>query len=73
MISLSGILMKGGYMLVLYAMSLAQVGYILAIRQVSVVLGAFLGVFLLGEKYGEVRIIGSIIIFIGVYILGAFA
>jgi phosphonate utilization associated putative membrane protein len=72
-ISFSGILMKGGYMLVLYAMSLAQVGYILAIRQISVVLGVLLGVLLLGEKYGKVRIIGSVIIFIGVYILGTLA
>ena len=72
-ITISGILMKGGYMMVLYAMSLAQVSYILALRQISVVLGALLGVILLGEKYGKVRIIGSIIIFIGVYILGALA
>jgi phosphonate utilization associated putative membrane protein len=72
-ITFSGILMKGGYMMVLYAMSLAQVSYILALRQISVVLGALMGVIFLGEKYGKVRIIGSIIIFIGVYILGALA
>lgn len=72
-IAFSGILMKGGYMLVLYAMSLAQVSYILALRQISIVLGALLGVFLLGEKYGKIRIIGSVIIFIGAYILGTYA
>jgi uncharacterized membrane protein len=72
-ITVSGILMKGGYMMVLYAMSLAQVSYILALRQISVVLGALMGVIFLGEKYGKVRIIGSVIIFIGVYILGALA
>ncbi len=70
-ITVAGILMRGGYMMVLYAMSLAQVSYILALRQISVVLGALMGVLFLGEKYGRVRIIGSIIIFIGVYILGA--
>ena len=73
MITVSGALMKGGYMMVLYAMSLAQVSYILALRQISVVLGALMGVMFLGEKYGRVRIIGSVIIFIGVYILGALA
>ena len=73
MITVSGALMKGGYMMVLYAMSLAQVSYILALRQISVVLGALMGVIFLGEKYGRVRIIGSVIIFIGVYILGALA
>jgi len=70
-ITVAGILMRGGYMMVLYAMSLAQVSYILALRQISVVLGALMGVLFLGEKYGRVRIIGSVIIFIGVYILGA--
>lgn len=72
-ITISGILMKGGYMMVLYAMSLAQVSYILALRQISVVLGALMGVLFLGERYGRVRIIGSVIIFLGVYILGALA
>jgi len=72
-ITISGVLMKGGYMMVLYAMSLAQVSYILALRQISVVLGALMGVIFLGEKYGWVRIIGSIIIFFGVFILGALA
>lgn len=72
-ITFAGILMRGGYMLVLYAMSLAQVSYILALRQISVVLGALMGVVFLGESYGRVRIIGSIIIFIGVFILGVLA
>jgi uncharacterized membrane protein len=71
--SVAGVLMKGGYMLVLVAMSLAQVSYILALRQVSVVLGAALGVSLLKERYGGVRIVGSVIIFLGVYLLGAVA
>jgi uncharacterized membrane protein len=72
-VSAAGVLMKGGYMLVLVAMSLAQVSYILALRQVSVVLGAALGVALLKERYGGVRIVGSAIIFLGVYLLGAVA
>jgi uncharacterized membrane protein len=72
-VSVAGVLMKGGYMLVLVAMSLAQVSYILALRQVSVVLGAALGVAFLKERYGGVRIVGSIIIFLGVYLLGAVA
>jgi len=72
-IMFAGLLMRGGYMMVLYAMSLAQVSYILALRQISVVLGALLGVVFLGESYGKVRIIGSLIIFIGVFILGVMA
>jgi uncharacterized membrane protein len=72
-VSLGGILMRGGYLLVLYAMSIAPVSYILALRQVSVVIGAFMGVIFLKESYGRVRIFGSIIIFIGVFILGVYA
>lgn len=72
-VSVAGVLVKGGYMLVLVAMSMAQVSYILALRQVSVVLGAALGVVLLKERYGGVRIVGSMIIFVGVYLLGALA
>ena len=72
-ISVSGVLMKGGYILVLYAMSLAQVSYILALRQISIVLGALMGIIFLGEKYGHTRIIGSVIIFIGAYLLTVFA
>ncbi|MCW4051267.1 MAG: hypothetical protein NWE89_16200 [Candidatus Bathyarchaeota archaeon] len=60
------------YLLVLYAMSLAQVSYILALRQVSVVLGAVIGI-VLKERYGKVRIISSLVIFLGVYIHGALA
>lgn len=70
-ITIAGVLMKGGYLMVLYAMSLAQVSYILSLRQISVVFGALLGLVFLNEKYGKVRLIGSIIIFLGVYILGA--
>ncbi len=69
----SGFLMRFGYVLVLAAMALAQVSYILSVRQLSVVIGVALGVGLLGERYGGVRLLGSITIFIGVVILGAAA
>jgi drug/metabolite transporter (DMT)-like permease len=72
-VSLGGILMRGGYILVLYVMSIAPVSYILALRQVSVVIGALMGVIFLKESYGRVRMFGSIIIFIGVFILGVYA
>ena len=69
----AGILMRGGYMMVLYAMSIAPVSYILALRLVSVVIGALMGVVFLKESYGKVRIVGSSIIFLGVFILGVYA
>jgi uncharacterized membrane protein len=68
-ITLSGALMRGGYLLVLVAMTLVPVGYLLAFRQISVVIGALLGVVLLGENYGAPRLLGSATIFIGVFII----
>jgi drug/metabolite transporter (DMT)-like permease len=70
-ITVSGALMRGGYLLVLVAMTLAPVGYLLALRQVSVVVGALLGLALLGEGYGAPRLLGSATIFAGVYVLAA--
>jgi drug/metabolite transporter (DMT)-like permease len=69
----AGFLMRGGYLIILVAMSFVEVSYILALRQVSVVLGAILGVIVLKEKYGKVRFLSSLLIFIGVSILGILA
>lgn len=71
--TVAGFLMRFGYVLVLVAMSLMQVSYILALRQLSVVLGATAGVLLLGERYGRVRLLSSVIMFLGVYILAVLA
>jgi drug/metabolite transporter (DMT)-like permease len=65
--------MRGGYLLVLVAMTLAPVGYLLALRQFSVVIGALLGVAILKEGYGKPRILGSAAIFAGVYVIAALA
>jgi drug/metabolite transporter (DMT)-like permease len=72
-LTIGGFLMRFGYILVLVAMSFVQVSYILALRQLSVVIGAAAGVLLLKEKYGRVRLLSSVIMFIGVYILGVLA
>jgi drug/metabolite transporter (DMT)-like permease len=69
----AGFLMTGGYMLVLVAMSMTQVSYILALRQASVVLGALIGVTILGEQHRWIRVASSAVIFLGVYMLGALA
>jgi drug/metabolite transporter (DMT)-like permease len=69
----AGALMRGGYLLVLVAMTLAPVGYLLAFRQISVVIGAILGLILLKEGYGAPRILGSAAIFTGVYIIATLA
>lgn len=72
-VTVSGFLMRGGYLLVLFAMVVSPISYLLALRQVSVVIGAALGVILLREGYGAPRLLGSTIIFAGVYVLGTLA
>ncbi len=72
-IILSGTLMRLSYMLVLIAMPLAQVSYLIGLRQLSVVIGALIGVRLLGERHGAMRLFGSLLIFLGAFIIGALA
>lgn len=54
------------YLLALFAYTLAPVGYSGAIREMSVVIGAFFGWQFLGEKMGGMRVLGSVIIFAGI-------
>ena len=70
-ILLSGALMRASYLLILFAMPLAQVSYLLGLRQLSVVVGALIGVELLGERHGEMRLLGATLIFLGAFLIGA--
>ncbi|QBD76647.1 hypothetical protein EPA93_11790 [Ktedonosporobacter rubrisoli] len=65
-IILVAILMLLTYLLVLYAYAMGNVSYAGAIREVSVVFGAFLGWRLLGEGLGRWRLIGAVFIFAGI-------
>jgi uncharacterized membrane protein len=58
------------YYLVLLAMRLSYVSYVGSVREMSVVLGAFLGSTLLGEGYGWVRILASVLVFLGILLIG---
>lgn len=60
------------YLFALFAYTLAPVSYSGAIREMSVVIGAFLGWQFLGEKMGGMRVLGSIIIFAGILIIAIF-
>ncbi|MGH7355194.1 MAG: DMT family transporter [Candidatus Rokuibacteriota bacterium] len=63
------VLMTGGYLLVLYALRLAPVSYVAPAREVAIVFGAILGVLVLGEPHGRQRILGALLIVIGVVLL----
>jgi drug/metabolite transporter (DMT)-like permease len=57
------------YLFALFAYSIAPVNYSEAIREVSVVLGAFAGWQFLGEKLGKIRILGAVVIFAGIVLI----
>jgi drug/metabolite transporter (DMT)-like permease len=58
------------YVLTLLAMATSAVSYVISARQVSVVVGTVLGVWLLKERYGGIRIASSLLICAGVVMIG---
>jgi drug/metabolite transporter (DMT)-like permease len=69
---LVGILGVIAYLFALFAYSVAPVNYSEAIREVSVVLGAFAGWQFLGEKLGKIRVLGAAVIFAGILVIALF-
>lgn len=66
---LVGVIAAVAYLFALFAYSIAPVNYSEAIREVSVVLGAFAGWYFLGEKMGRIRIMGAVGIFAGIVMI----
>jgi drug/metabolite transporter (DMT)-like permease len=60
------------YLLTLVAYTFAPLSYSGAIREVSVVIGAFLGWQFLEEQMGRTRLLGSLVIFAGILIIAIF-
>ncbi len=69
---IGGALGVGAYLLALFVYSIAPLSYSGAIREVSVVIGAFLGWRFLKERMGGARVVGSAIVFIGVMVIALF-
>ena len=69
---LVGFLGMIAYLFALFAYSIAPVNYSEAIREVSVVMGAFAGWYFLGEKMGKIRILGAVVIFTGIVMIAIF-
>jgi drug/metabolite transporter (DMT)-like permease len=64
-----GVLLLLAYMLVLEAYSMARASYVGALREISVVIAAFAGWRLLGERFGMVRMAGAGLIFCGILVV----
>ncbi len=69
---LMGILGVSAYLLAVLAYSIAPLSYSGAVREVSVVFGALAGWFFLKEKMGGMRVLGAIVIFMGILIIAIF-
>jgi drug/metabolite transporter (DMT)-like permease len=66
---LGAIFGNGAYLLVLQAMQLGAVGYVGAVREVSVVFGAWVGVRFFGERGGSVRLVASALVVLGMALI----
>jgi uncharacterized membrane protein len=71
-ILLGGVLGLVAYMLALFAYTFAPLSYSGAIREVSAVIGAFLGWKFLNEQMGGIRVVGAAIVFAGVMVIAVF-
>ena len=58
-ITIAGVLTFAAYGLVLTAFSISRVSYVAPAREVGIVIGVMLGVFLLKEPFGHGRLLGS--------------
>ena len=58
-ITVAGLLTFAAYGLVLTAFSLSRVSYVAPAREVGIVIGVMMGVFLLKEPFGRGRLLGS--------------
>jgi drug/metabolite transporter (DMT)-like permease len=64
-----GVLMLAAYLAVLAAMAMAPVSYVVAAREVSVVVTAALGALVLREPHSAARIAGAAVIFAGLVVI----
>jgi drug/metabolite transporter (DMT)-like permease len=58
------------YLLVLFAMKMSKVSYIAALRETGILFSALYGAFWLRESHVRQKIVGSILIFCGVFSIG---
>ena len=71
-IILSGLLTYLAYGLVLTAMSMSRVSYVAPAREVGIVIGVLMGIFLLKERFGRGRLFGSTLIIAGLILIALF-
>jgi len=63
---IAGVLSPGGYLLVLFAFQLSKAAYVVAGREVSIVLSALIGSLWMGEGRLAQRLVGAVVVAAGV-------
>jgi drug/metabolite transporter (DMT)-like permease len=58
------------YLMILFALTMSKVSYVAAVREVSIVLSAYFGIVYLGEKHGRQKLLGAVLITLGVIAIG---
>ncbi len=65
-----GFLVVFTYLMVLFAMQISKVSYVVAVREVSIIFSTYYGIILLREKHGRQKVVGAILITLGVVFIG---
>jgi len=68
---IGGANMIGAYGLVLWAVSIAAIAQVAALRETSVIIAALIGHFLFREPFGAKRILASVLVAAGILLLQA--
>jgi drug/metabolite transporter (DMT)-like permease len=68
-IIMAGIIGIVGYAFILVAFTIERVSYIVSLRQISVVFAVLMGSYFLKERHGGIRLAGSLIIFVGGFLI----
>jgi drug/metabolite transporter (DMT)-like permease len=69
-ILVNGFMVLFTYMLILFAMQISNVSYVVAARELSIVFSAMFGIIWLGESHRQQRLIGALLIALGVVFIG---
>ena len=64
-----GMLMFGGYAIIIYALTLAPMASVAALRETGVIFAAIIGTIVLRESYGARRIVASALVAAGIVVL----
>ncbi len=58
------------YLMILFALQISKVSYVAAVREVSIVFSALIGIMLLQEKNAPQKLFGAVLISLGVVLIG---